>query len=147
VLRTTAIFIVILAMMVGLLFAAIKQRNRAEQQELLNRRLLYASKMNLAQQAWERADISTLLDILDSQQPQPGQEDLRSFEWYYFRQLCHSDLITLQHSSPVNSVAYSPDGKSLATGSADSAIKLWDVETGQEAATLKGHNDQVRSVA
>ena len=34
------------------------------------------------------------------------------------------------HNSRVNSVSFSPDGKTLATGSWDNTIKLWNVETG-----------------
>ena len=41
------------------------------------------------------------------------------------------------------SVAFSPDGKTLASGSGDKTIKLWDVATGKEQATLKGHTDAV----
>ena len=44
-------------------------------------------------------------------------------------------------------MAYSPDGKTLASGSGDKTIKLWDVATGKEQATLKGHTDWVTSVA
>ena len=35
-------------------------------------------------------------------------------------------------------MAFSPDGKTLASGSWDRTIKLWDVATGKEQATLKG---------
>ena len=44
-------------------------------------------------------------------------------------------------------MAYSPDGKTLASGSDDATIRLWDVETGEEKSTLTGHTDWVRSVA
>jgi WD40 repeat protein len=47
----------------------------------------------------------------------------------------------------VNSVAYSPDGKMLASGSRDQTIKLWDVARAKEQATLKGHTEMVNSVA
>ena len=47
---------------------------------------------------------------------------------------------TLQgHTDSVWSVAFSPDGKTLASGGSHSTIKLWDVQTGKETATLKGH--------
>jgi WD40 repeat protein len=45
------------------------------------------------------------------------------------------------------SVSYSPDGETLASGSLDQTIKLWDVQTGKERATLKGHTNWVNSVA
>ncbi|KAJ0350786.1 hypothetical protein KNSL1_003698 [Colletotrichum chrysophilum] len=51
------------------------------------------------------------------------------------------------HSSSVNSVAFSPDGRQLASGSSDKTVKLWDTATGQCQQTLEGHSDWVRSVA
>jgi len=50
------------------------------------------------------------------------------------------------HTWWVLSVAFSPDGKLLASGSWK-VIKLWEVATGREVRTLTGHTDWVRSVA
>jgi WD40 repeat protein len=44
-------------------------------------------------------------------------------------------------------VAFSPDKTTLATGSVDGAIKLWDIATGQLKKTLRGHRSWVNSVA
>ena len=44
-------------------------------------------------------------------------------------------------------MAFSPDGKRLASSSTDRTVKVWDSTTGQETLTLKGHTDAVISVA
>jgi WD40 repeat protein len=52
------------------------------------------------------------------------------------------------HTASVRSVAFSPDGTTLASGSWDDTIRLWDVNTGQTIGEpLQGHADWVRSVA
>ena len=51
------------------------------------------------------------------------------------------------HSDSVNSVAFSPDGQRVVSGSDDRKVQLWDVGTGAALQTLKGHLDAVRSVA
>lgn len=51
------------------------------------------------------------------------------------------------HMYMVRSVAFSPDGLQLASGSEDCSIKLWEVSSGKEIATLKGHVYSVNSVA
>jgi len=51
------------------------------------------------------------------------------------------------HSKEVYSVAFSPDGKTLASASADNTIKLWNLQSQKPIATLAGHSDWVYSVA
>jgi WD40 repeat protein len=51
------------------------------------------------------------------------------------------------HRDPVTSVAVSGDGRRALSGSKDTALRLWDLETGRCIRTLEGHTDWVWSVA
>lgn len=54
---------------------------------------------------------------------------------------------TLDTDAGVTSVAISPDGRLVAAGSLDFAVRIWDVASGQLVERLRGHKDSVYSVA
>jgi WD40 repeat protein len=56
-------------------------------------------------------------------------------------------VVQTGHTSAITSVAFSADGKTLASASGDNTIKLWEVSTGTELRTLGGPFSGLRSVA
>ena len=52
-----------------------------------------------------------------------------------------------EHTSEVRSVAFNPDGSTLASGSQGGTIHLWDATTGQHQHALTGHRSAINSVA
>ena len=67
--------------------------------------------------------------------------------WLY-ETATHQEVALLTgHAFAVFSVAFSPDGQTIASGNSDGTVRLWDTYTGEHKQTLKGHTNLVFSVA
>jgi WD40 repeat protein len=111
------------------------------------RQIVYFHRIAMADGEWQAGHVAKADQILDECHP-----ELCQWEWHFLKRLCHSEILTLPgHSGPVRSVAFSPDGRRVATGSGSryfrGEIKIWNADTGQELLTLRGHARGVSSVA
>jgi WD40 repeat protein/tRNA A-37 threonylcarbamoyl transferase component Bud32 len=126
-------------------FAVQASREAAEARaaKLLSDHRLYDAEIGLIHQAWKDADITQVEEQLQTLEPR-----FRGFEWDYLNSLCHLDLLTLTgHEGGVQSVAFSPNGRWLASAGADKTVRIWDTATGRDVRVLRGHTDIVTSVA
>ena len=56
-------------------------------------------------------------------------------------------ILSLGHTASVQSVSWSPDGRSALSGSLDKTVRLWEVQTGRCERVLEGHTGPVNSVS
>jgi WD40 repeat protein/tetratricopeptide (TPR) repeat protein len=119
------------------------EKVRAEKQLERAERLLYASHIQAAHREWEAGNAATAWQHLES-----CRQDYRNVEYRYLLTLFNRNHVTLLgHTDAVSSVAISPDGKHVVSGSRDHSVKVWDTLTGKNLLTLKGHTGEVTSVA
>ena len=100
------------------------QRRKAEAQA-------YASDMNLVQHSLAANNLGRAREVLDRHRPQPGQKDLRGWEWRWLWSQCRGDASSelLRGTNEIHTLAPSPDGKLLAIqeGYSPSSVVVTDI--------------------
>ena len=127
---------------------AIVAQDAAEQTAEERRQLLYASDMLLASEAWRHNDARQMAERLLRHLPQPGERDLRGFEWnYLWKQQDVPGARLAEQPGAVYDLKCSPDGKCFAAVGADSMLRLFDVETGDELRAIPTAQGEINGVA
>src|SRR5437899_1787434 len=135
------------AVVASALWAAVQAKDRLEVEAVAKKELernLYFTHIALAERELSENNRGRAAELLDE-----CPAHLRGWEWYYLKRLGHSRPITLSLGGRFHraDLAFSPDGRYLATPSAEKDIKVWDAATGQEVATLHGHDRRVLRLA
>lgn len=128
-------------------------RGKITKASAAGQRLHYALQLNQAQQAIERGQLAAARKLLQQQQPEAKQEDLRSFEWHHLWRQCQFQHTSLeQHDAICKSwqgakPCLSADGKTLAVTTVDHEVTLWDVHTAKERMILRGASGPICHIA
>jgi WD40 repeat protein/serine/threonine protein kinase len=136
----TAVFIVLIAGIVAsTVFAVGQARARKEEQ-----RRAYVANIALAGKALSEHDVAAVRRYLAL----VPEESRRNWEWRYLDAESDQSLAALEgHEDGVWCVTYSPDGRYLASASADGTIRIWNAATSAEMVCCTGHTGCVYCVA
>jgi eukaryotic-like serine/threonine-protein kinase len=114
-----------------------QSKNEVQRQSIAARHHRYAADIRQAHQLAQNGVGRTALELLHKYRPVAGEEDVRSFAWYYLMRLCHGERRTLRgHKGSVYHAGFSPDGKTLVSCGEDGTVRFWDVATGQSLRTI-----------
>ncbi len=128
---------VVLLALIGGLIVSRQQLRAARERDLQQRRELYAADMRQAGADWSEGNLVHMDELLERHRPGNGiDDDWRGFEWFALWKLLHTEKFTLPHQAWVPTVVYTPDGKTILTGSRDGRIEMWDAQNGQSLGLL-----------
>ncbi|MGE3316458.1 MAG: WD40 repeat domain-containing serine/threonine-protein kinase [Planctomycetaceae bacterium] len=117
------------------------------ERELSARKLLYVDDMRQAQEFWKIGSLEEMNERLERHVPTVGMQDIRGFEWHYLRRQCRrlADRSIQAHAGPVFAIACSPDGRWIASGGEDRALRIQTL-AGDVVRKIPSESDSIESI-
>lgn len=93
--------------------------------------------------------LADLLALLQALKPKPGERDFRGFDWRYLSRLCldsPSEVLAM-NANGYRAVDFSPDGRTVALGTKDGLVELYDAPTRRRLKSWKAHTAAIDRLA
>jgi WD40 repeat protein len=120
--------------------AALREQKERENADVIR----HGFQMTAASQACQQNEVVAAESYLEAVAPAFQQ----TWEYRHLCDLCRRKAMAIKgHNDSVLAAAFSPDGKRIASASADRTVKVWDSVTGQVHLTLARHTKRVTCVA
>jgi eukaryotic-like serine/threonine-protein kinase len=134
---TAVAIVVLLAGVIASTWEAVRAMRAESEQTRLRQQAeaeSYTSDMNLCYQDWTEGYLSRARERLNAHIPQPGQSDLRGFEWRYLWNLCQDErlhTVEFPNDDQVWRLAATP-AHSFVAAACEKTIRLLEPSTGRE---------------
>jgi WD40 repeat protein len=126
--------------------AALRAKQEAERQRKAAQTTVYFNNIALAERAWMQNNLGAAQRHLEE-----CPLDLRAWEWDYVHRLCYAELLAAPQPQRVSSVAFSPDGDSIAAALAaedgQGGVQILDALTGKLKRAFAPHDGPVGELA
>ena len=128
--------------------SAQRLRGEVRDSEQAARRAQYVADIRQVPRYIQNHRTSLADELLLRHRPRPGEDDIRSFAWYYLWRRNHTERRTLTgHRGDVYHVEFSPRGDLLASAGKDGTVLIWDTSNWQLVRTIVAAQTEVNVTA